>query len=728
MNKRIITIIGMVIIAAGLAYFASAAGVVLFSVNEYRNISNGLVLDLNLNQNSYTTSTKIFADVSGNGTNGSSNNVAVFVPDNYGSSAGAMSFNGSNDYLDLGDYDDIPSLKFNGNNWAAFVWIKANSQSSEISLIGHRTGSDQDFRIGVTPDNKAYITWVSYPSHPAYSTTIGVKSLNDGVWHQVGAVRNGGTITLYVDGVVDGIDSTVGSYNITGSGWYSRWSIGALREGCCGTYAAGYWSRFFNGSISKVQVWNKSLSLAEVQTLFNSAKPKAVASSIQKGLVGHWPLDGDNYNATTGRVTDLTPYGNHGWNSSATLTTGRNNQSNGAMSFNGSNSYISMGDPASGLFDFGTGDFALSAWVKISALPSTWKSIIYKGGSGGPGYGMEISGSNYLTCSIQGISGNNQHYTVVGVIVGEWQHFVCVFDRDDKIYGYLNGTLIGSGSAYDAGNNTSVSTGNAFALGSFGPGQWYLSGSIAGVRAYNRALSASEVGSLYTQGGRSVGIVINPAVRDSCKEILDAGESHGDGVYTIKPNPTGYSFPVYCDMTTDGGGWTLINSHLVDSINTKSASVVTTYDSNGGVIVTSTATSPGCGAPPSSGSTIKIKNDIAWTQIRSIGEIYDNASCFSLNGYENYGGQIGHGNLITFNPAIDVMRNCYLTCEQLQFSNFTSRCDNDAGNFMRYNPGQWRRFETILRRNNPSVLSGIAAGVSCNGLTTKWRSSSIYVK
>ena len=46
--------------------------------------------------------------------------------------------------------------------------------------------------------------------------------------------------------------------------------------------------------------------------------------------------------------------------------------------------------------------------------------------------------------------------------------------------------------------------------------------------------------------------------RPSCREILDAGESTGDGLYTIKPGNA--PFDVFCDMTTDGGGWLVLTT------------------------------------------------------------------------------------------------------------------------------------------------------------------------
>ena len=81
--------------------------------------------------------------------------------------------------------------------------------------------------------------------------------------------------------------------------------------------------------------------------------------------------------------------------------------------------------------------------------------------------------------------------------------------------------------------------------------------------------SSSSAFSKDVNGELFVGVQSKSIMPISCLDALNNGLSSGDGVYTIDSG-TG-SASVYCDMTTDGGGWTLVarmtNGCMTDSRN-----------------------------------------------------------------------------------------------------------------------------------------------------------------
>lgn len=132
-TKRWLKIILLLIIISGATTGAS----LVFGYSQSDN-SDGLVLDIDFSADNYNAGSRTFTDKSGNGNNAVSANYTSFVPDKYGKSGGAMSFNGSNDYSKI---DDV-----NINNPEALTisaWFRKNGEGSTYECVLHQSSITQ---------------------------------------------------------------------------------------------------------------------------------------------------------------------------------------------------------------------------------------------------------------------------------------------------------------------------------------------------------------------------------------------------------------------------------------------------------------------------------------------------------------------------------------------------------------------------------------------------------
>lgn len=286
-------------------------------------------------------------------------------------------------------------------------------------------------------------------------------------------------------------------------------------------YGLADWSNLY--SLDKSSSTKYFFNSSSTELFHIEGTEGVVDGNIQSGLVGHWKLD----EAAGALVYDFSGNGNDGSISGATATSTDSCKVGMCYDFDGVD-YISAGDPADGILDFGTDDFSLSAWFYMTDSQGGWASIISKGGSGYVGYGAEISSSGIITCSIQGASGSNQHVFGSTPSLDSWHNVICVFDRDGLIYVYLDGALVGS-DPHASGNDTSVSSSNNFTIGKFTAGtQWYFDGRIDEIRAYDRALSDDEVDHLFNSTAFDRYFYVDDACRTNDSNYEPAGATPCD--------------------------------------------------------------------------------------------------------------------------------------------------------------------------------------------------------
>ena len=239
-------------------------------------------------------------------------------------------------------------------------------------------------------------------------------------------------------------------------------------------------------------------NVKETDASFTISRP----STHNLGLVGHWTFDGAD---VTDKVYDKSVQGNHGYFYNGATTTAKVPGKIGqGFDFDGANDYLDMGDPPSGIFDFGaTGNFSISEWVKILSTETSAQFVSKYTGGTTMGWASSLNGDKAESYIRDGTgSGSDEIVVITGNTVindGRWHHIVTTYDRAGNMSLFVDGVSDATPVSITTVTGTVSSAYNLNIGRKSASGFGYMAGSADDVRIYNRVLSAGEVKMLYNQ-------------------------------------------------------------------------------------------------------------------------------------------------------------------------------------------------------------------------------------
>jgi len=174
---------------------------------------------------------------------------------------GALDFDGSGDYVNVGNDDSLEIDITNSNvTISAWVYPKVLDNYEPVFAADDYDGAYYGYMLMITPDGYVWLTYGDGTGAGSNNrrTKTGTTSLQTNTWyHVVGIIRGATDMSIFINGIDDG-----GTYSGTGgdvSYSSASASIGRVRFGTL--------DNEFNGSIDEVMVFNRELTEGEVRLL-----------------------------------------------------------------------------------------------------------------------------------------------------------------------------------------------------------------------------------------------------------------------------------------------------------------------------------------------------------------------------------------------------------------------------------------------------------------------------
>ena len=206
---------------------------------------------------------------------------------------GSTSFDGSDDYIEVGDTATLSGL----SALTISTWALTNDTGADQVLFSKNTDADWDSKseYGVQFGSQDIIFVVYDIDNDAYlgRATTG-NEITAGQWHHIACTWDGSTtsagIKIFIDGIqTDDADANSGSGFVTIRDTATPALIGARHN----DLSASSKQRFWDGKIANVGIWSRELSLEEIQSIMRKNYSQ-LKGTEKTSLVSWWALDDTN--------------------------------------------------------------------------------------------------------------------------------------------------------------------------------------------------------------------------------------------------------------------------------------------------------------------------------------------------------------------------------------------------------------------------------------------------
>lgn len=254
-------------------------------------LSNGLILHYPMNGNA--------TDNSGNSLNGTILGGVTATTDRFGNSGQALTFNGTNGYIDVPD-----GIYFTGSSFTASVWVRLNSYASwsRIFDFGNGPGSNNVLLSPTNGTTGRAACEVLIGAASGGQVTSAATQTGIGTWQHLVYTFENGTARLLLNGTVIAQGAQTAPQNVLRTICYigrSNWGTDA----------------YLNGALDDFRLYNRTLTSEELQSLSlyqpDNLGTIAVSQSFCSGTTTQLQLihtqPGVSYQLR--RVADLTTVG-----------------------------------------------------------------------------------------------------------------------------------------------------------------------------------------------------------------------------------------------------------------------------------------------------------------------------------------------------------------------------------------------------------------------------------